>query len=97
MEPIAMANLMSELANWFSLSIYPTIMAIITKGRRSDFTVKDETGLHITQKHKQLWLVKDTDGKHIDPIHCVLVVVPVYSSVAAQQRSGLIASPLRLK
>lgn len=45
-----MANLMSELANWFSLSIYPTIMAIITKGRRSDFTVKDETGLHTTQK-----------------------------------------------
>lgn len=40
-------------------------------------------------------MVKDTDGKHVDPINSVLVVVPVCSVVAAQQRSGLVALVLR--
>lgn len=38
MEPMAMANLISGLANRLSLSMYPTTMATITKGRRSDFS-----------------------------------------------------------
>lgn len=38
--------------------------------------------------------VKDTDSKHVDAIHCVLVVVPVDSLVAAQQRLGLAARML---
>lgn len=35
--------------------------------------------------------IKDTDGKHIDPIHSVFVIVPVEGSVTAKQNSGLTA------
>lgn len=38
MEPMAMLNLMSGLANRLSLSMYPTTMATITKGSRSGFS-----------------------------------------------------------
>lgn len=33
--------------------------------------------------------MKDTDSKHIDPIHCVFVIVPVEGTVTAKQNSGL--------
>lgn len=33
--------------------------------------------------------MKDTDSKHIDPIHSVFVVVPVEGTVTAKQNSGL--------
>jgi len=33
--------------------------------------------------------MKDTDSKHIDPIHGVFVVVPVKGTVTAKQNSGL--------
>lgn len=93
MEPMAMVNLMSELANRFSLSMYPTTMATITKGRRSDFKGQrwNRVSAGLQDDHHEIRLVKDTDGKHIDPIHCVLIVVPVHSLVAAQQRPGLTA------
>ena len=42
-------------------------------------------------------MIKDTDGEHVDPINSILVVVPVDSVVAAQQRSGLIALMLKIK
>lgn len=99
MEPIAMANLTSELAYWFSLSIYPIIMANITRGRRSEIRVKDNNrSLQDKPTHIHTYLlVKDTDSEHINPINSVLVVVPVYSVVTAQQSSGLIALRLRVK
>lgn len=43
-----------------------------------------------------IW-AKDTGSKHINPIKRVLVVVPVGSVVAAQQRPGLIALMLKAK
>ncbi len=95
-----MANLTSELANWFPLSMYPIIMATITRGRRSEMEVKDNirSAQHTdTHTHTHTTYVKDTDSKHIDPIDSVLVVVPVYSMVAAQQCSGLIAWMLRVR
>lgn len=49
----------------------------------------------LTDAHTTHQMVKDTDSKYIDPINSILVVVPVCSMVAAQQRSGLIALMLR--
>lgn len=98
MEQTAIANLTSELAYWFPLSIYPITKATITKGRRSEMVVKDDnrssydTLIHTHFPHTP---VKDTDSEHIDPINSVLVVVPVCSIVAAQQSSGLIDLILR--
>lgn len=71
-------------------------MANITSGSRSEFGVKDDNRSSYDTRTCTHILVKDTDSKHIDPINSVLVVVPVYSMVAAQQSSGLIALLLRV-
>lgn len=48
------------------------------------FLVKGDTTSPHGSKTPQDRPVKDTNSKHIDAIHCVLVVVPVDSLVAAQ-------------
>lgn len=98
MEPMATANLTSEEAYWFSLSIYPITKATITKGRRSEMGVKDYSRPSAdTLRHTHIHTLKDTDSEDVDAIDSVLVVVPVCCVVAAQQRSGLIALILRLR
>lgn len=93
-----MANLTLELANWFSLSIYPITMATITRGRRSEMRVKDDNRSSFdTLTHFTYPKVKDTDSEHVDPINSVLVVIPVCSVVTAQQGSGFIDWMLRVK
>lgn len=92
-----MANLTSELANWFSLSTYPITRATITRGRRSESVSQRSLQVLPWHTNTQREKLKDTDSKHIDPINSVFVVVPVCSMVAAQQGSGLIALMLQFQ
>ena len=59
-----------------------------------------KTDLHVPSSHTRTQpctLVKDTDSEHIDPFDGVLVVVPVYSMVTAQQGPVVMALLLKHK
>lgn len=77
MEQIAMANFTSELAYRFSLSTYPTTRETITRGRRSEVGVKDDSRYSLDTNQHTRHTFKDIDGKHVDPINGVFVVVQV--------------------